>query len=88
MNEAAISNVQDFGLLLDIIGVLLVAKYHVPAEALFPDGTDILAVNLDEAKTGYRKRRFKLFRTITITAYCIIIVGFVLQTNTLKQLLQ
>ncbi|BFT32356.1 hypothetical protein D210916BOD24_35320 [Alteromonas sp. D210916BOD_24] len=77
----------DIGLLFDIVGVILVAKFHIPSEILFPDGRDTLEVHLNDDEEGKRISRYKLFRRITIFSYFIIGIGFLLQVSFINNFL-
>jgi hypothetical protein len=88
MEISTAEHVQDFGLLLDIIGVFLVAKYQIPSEVLYPDGTESLEVRREAEIVTTNIKRFKKLRLITFSAYLLIAIGFLLQSNQVKLLMQ
>lgn len=79
--------IQDVGLFLDIIGLVLIAKFHIPSEVLSASGTDMLEINPSPEVEAQRISRYKKAKSITKVAYFITAVGFLLQSNTVAQYL-
>lgn len=78
--EIAVDNYpQDFGLLLDIVGVLVLAKFQTPSTLLNTKGQEARGIGWEN------NNKYKVYRGVTITAYIIIGIGFLLQTNIVNQ---
>lgn len=81
-------SLSDIGLILDIIAILLLAKFSVPTNTLSPDGTSTLSLNTGKENTANNKNKYYYYRKITITSYIILCIGFLLQLRIIQQLLQ
>ena len=64
-----------FGLALNIVGVLLMIRFALPAPDIFDDGTEIITTNPDPVKAKRAKRR-RRFHTTGLTC---LFIGFVMQ---------
>ncbi|MGO4227188.1 hypothetical protein [Vibrio cholerae] len=80
-------SLSDLGLSIDIVAVLLLAKFSVPTNVLKPDGLEELSVVVDEAATAVNIQKYKLYKKITIFAYGMLSTGFLLQLQFIQQLL-
>ncbi|OCH65644.1 hypothetical protein A6E08_13725 [Vibrio lentus] len=79
-------SLSDLGLSIDIIAVLLLAKFSVPTNDLKPDGTEGFNVGVDEAKAEVNIQKYKLYKKITFFAYGMLCTGFLLQLKFVQQL--
>ncbi|OCH29005.1 hypothetical protein A6E12_08290 [Aliivibrio fischeri] len=69
----------DIGIILDLIAVILLAKYSVPTNTLSPDGSETLSIGMDEITIALNKDKYLRYKKVTMFAYFILGVGFVLQ---------
>lgn len=77
----------DTGLILDIIAIMVLAKFSVPTNTLTPDGTDTLSLLSNKKSTANNINKYLRYRYITIGAYVTLVIGFLLQLSILKDLL-
>jgi hypothetical protein len=80
-------SLSDLGLSIDIIAVLLLAKFSVPTNDLKSDGSEGFSVGVDKVKTHCNIQKYELFKKITIIAYSMLCVGFLLQLQFIHQIL-
>ncbi len=80
--------ISDIGLILDIIAIGLLAFYSVATNPIYPDGSEGFNLNLGEPKVSLNKDKYKRYKRITIIAYIMLCVGFLLQLHITTNLLQ
>jgi len=69
------------GLVLDIIGIVILAFFQTPRETLSRDGSFSIggSAGSDSELTKELVIKYKLHRGVTVFAYTLIVFGFVLQ---------
>lgn len=80
-------NLADFGLLIDLIAVLMLAKYSIPNKVLFSDGRETLEVSLKDAQRKNNIKEYKKCVRITKIGYSLLFVGLLLQSSLINKLL-
>ena len=79
--------ISDFGLILDVIGIVFLAKYAIPSKVLYPDGTDVSQRDLGKERKEKNKDDYKYNRKRTYLGYTFIGIGFILQTKALQEII-
>lgn len=73
--------ISQIGLGIDIVGVLVLAFFNTPSEVMNREGLHYQVNNLgpDDPRTISEKKKFKVYRSLTLIGYALLITGFVLQ---------
>ncbi|AFC59957.1 TPA: hypothetical protein LEL88_003478 [Vibrio cholerae] len=79
--------VSDIGLILDMLAVFLLAKYSLPKEPLYPDGSESLVVGLTQPERTANINKYITHRTISNWAYGLLAFGFILQLSLVETFL-
>jgi len=67
------------GLLLNTVGVIMLAIFSVPKDVLFGDGSEALAVNVSSDQTERMKSLYVKHRIFTIFGYTLLFLGISIQ---------
>lgn len=74
---------QVVGMSMNMLGVLLLAFFAVPAHDLNKDGTSGLGLNPDDELKEKRIRRYWIYFSLTLLAYLLLFLGFGFQMGSL-----
>ena len=74
---------QSTGMILNMIGVVLLAIFAVPSHDLNKDGTEGMNLNPDEGNRQKRVKRYWIYFSLTLFAYLLLLLGFGFQLYSL-----
>jgi len=83
----SLNYISDFGLILDVIGIIFLAKYAIPSKVLYRDGTEVSQQYLGEERVEKNKDDYNYNRKRTCLGYTFIGIGFALQTKLLQEII-
>ncbi|MBC3766465.1 hypothetical protein [Neptunicella marina] len=74
-------SISQFGLIVDIVGVAVLAFFNTPSEVMNKEGLHYQTVNLGEkdSRTIAEKRKYRFHRGLTYVGYVLLLIGFLLQ---------
>jgi len=80
-------SLSDIGLMLDMVAITLLAFFSVPTNTLTKDGGDSFSVGVSEIQVALNKAKYQRYRKITIGAYILLGIGFLMQLRIVQDLL-